>query len=128
MRVTIHRKEVPMSDALSVSDLSVPCPDIGGLTRSIRALFAAILTRALKDIFKPTYSDHEIYQTQALYWIAADDANSVTSFINICNHLNIDVDNIRQIVDAELSRIESGLTHRIKFKIGNYKMRAGRAR
>lgn len=116
-----------MSDALFISGLYIPDPDIGGLARSIRALFVAILTRALKDIFKPTYSDHEIYKTQALYWIAVDDSESVTSFINICNYLDIDVDNIRHIVNVELSRIECGLPHRIKFKIGNYKLRAGRA-
>lgn len=90
--------------------------EIGGLERSIRALFVAILTRALKDIFKPTYSDHEIYKTQALYWISNDDYESVTSFLNICNFLGIDVDDVRRIVNIEMNRIERGIPHRIKFK------------
>jgi len=124
---TTHPKEMPMSDPLSDTNHYIPDPDIVGLARSIRALFAAILTRALKDIFKPTYSDHEIYQTQALHWIATDDPESVTSFINICNYLEIDVDHIRQTVNIELSRIEDGLTQRIQFNLGNYQLRAGRA-
>lgn len=104
-----------MDCELYINDNEIP-----GLAESIRALFVAILTRALKDIFKPTYSDHEIYKTQALYWIAEDDSESFTSFINICNYLDIDVDNIRQTVSMEISRIECGLPHRIKFKQGNY--------
>ena len=63
--------------------------NIGVLAKSIRALFVAILTRALKDIFKPTYGDHEIYKSQALYWMALDDFDSVTSFINICNYIDV---------------------------------------
>jgi hypothetical protein len=98
--------------------------DIGGLAKSIRALFAAILTRALKDIFKPTYSDHEIYKTQALHWLTANDFNSFTSFINICSYMEIDVDNIRHRVNHELSRMECGLPHHIKFNLGNYKFRS----
>ena len=90
-------------------------PDIKELAKSIRALFAAILTRALKDIFKPTYSDHEIYRNQALYWIAVDDLESITSFVNICSHLDINVDDFRHIINVELGRIERGLPHRIKF-------------
>ena len=93
--------------------------DIGGLAKSIRALFAAILTRALKDIFKPTYSDQEIYKTQALYWLKVNDFDSFTSFINICNYIEIDVDNIRHRVNVELSRMECGLPHHIKFNLGN---------
>lgn len=115
---------MPMNNAQPVSGLYIPDPDIGIVSRSIRALFVAILTRALKDIFKPTYSDREIYRTQALYWISANDSESVTSFINICNHLDIDVDNIRHIVNVESNRIARGLPHRIKFKIGNYKLPA----
>jgi hypothetical protein len=95
-------------------------PDIKDLAKSIRALFAAILTRALKDIFKPTYSDQEIYRTQALYWIAVDDLDSITSFVNICNHLDIDVDDFRHIVNVELDRMERGLPHRIKFSANNH--------
>jgi len=101
--------------------------DIGGLAKSIRALFAAILTRALKDIFKPTYSDQEIYKTQALYWLTVNDFDSFTSFINICNYIEIDVDNIRHRVNVELSRMESGLPHHIKFNLGNYKFRSKRS-
>jgi len=89
-------------------------PDIAGLAKSIRALFAAILTRALKDIFKPTYSDQEIYQTQALYWLTVNDFDSFTSFINICNYIEIDADNIRHRVNVELSRIECGLPASVK--------------
>ena len=98
--------------------------DIGGLAKSIRALFAAILTRALKDIFKPTYSDQEIYKTQALYWLTVNDIDSFTSFINICNYIEIDVDNIRHRVNVELSRMECGLPHHIKFNLGNYQFRS----
>ena len=98
-------------------------PDIGDLVKSIRALFAAILTRALKDIFKPTYSDQEIYKSQALYWLTVNDYDSFTSFINICGYLNIDVDNIRLIVNAELRRLEEGFPQNIKFNIGYYKLR-----
>jgi hypothetical protein len=105
-----------MSNTLFVSDLNISDPDIGILPGAIRALFVAILTRALKDIFKPTYSDHEVYKSQALHWIAVDDFESVTSFINICSHLDIDMNNIRQIVNLETSRIDHGLPHRIKFK------------
>ena len=103
-----------------------PDPDIGSLAISIRSLYVAILTRAIKDIFKPTYSDHEIYKSQALYWIATNDSESITSFINICNHLDIDVDEIRHIINVELNRIERGLPHRIKFSMGDYNMRTGR--
>ena len=99
-----------------VSDLHISDPGIRILPGAIRALFIAILTRALKDIFKPTYSDQEIYKSQALHWITVDDFESVTSFINICSHLDIDVENIRQIVNVEIDRIERGLPHRIKFK------------
>jgi len=89
-----------MSEALSISE-----PDIGASAKSIRGLFVGILSRALKDIFKPTFSDHEFYRTQALHWIAVDDFDSFTSFINICSYLDIDVDYIRHIVDAELESI-----------------------
>ena len=97
------------------SDSNPSDPDTGILPGAIRALFVAILTRALKDIFKPTYGDHEIYKSQALHWITTDDFESVTSFINICNHLDIDGASLRHIVDIEMSRIDRGLPHRIKF-------------
>ena len=116
---------MPMRNTPATSNLYIPDPDIGGLAESIRSLYAAILTRAVKDIFKPTYSDHEIYKSQAQYWIAINDSESITSFINICNHLDIDVDNTRHIINVELSRIERGLPHRIKFSTSNYKMRTG---
>jgi hypothetical protein len=93
------------------------------LAQPIRALFVAILTRALKDIFKPTYGDHESYRTQALYWMALDDFDSVTSFINICKHIEIDVDIIRRKVDVELSRMACGHPHHIKFNLSSYKFR-----
>ena len=87
---------------------------------SITNIYAAILNRAIKDIFKPTYSDHEIYRNQALYWIAADDFESINSFVNICNHLDINVDEFRHILNVELDRIERGLPHRIKFSASNH--------
>ena len=99
--------------------LSIPDPDINGLAISIRSLFFGILARALKDIFKPAFRDHEIYKTQALYWITVDDYESFTSFINICFYLDIDADNIRDIVNAELKRLESGLPLHIKFNLAN---------
>ena len=86
-----------MSNAMSNTDT-----DIGVLSNSIRGLFVGILIRALKDIFKPTFSDHEYYKTQALHWVTVDDFDSFTSFINICSYLDIDVDYIRHIVNAEL--------------------------
>lgn len=91
------------------------------LAESIRSLYAAILTRAIKDIFEPTSGDHEIYRTQALYWISINDFESITSFINVCNHLNINADEVRHVVNVELSRIERGLPHRIKFRASYHK-------
>jgi hypothetical protein len=111
---------MPMSNTRSTSDLFIPDPDIESSAESIRSLYVAILTRAVKDIFKPTYSDHEIYRTQALYWIAVDDLESITSFVNICNHLDIDVDDFRHIINVELGRIERGLPHRIKFSASSH--------
>ena len=109
-----------MSNTSPTSDLLIPDPDIGRSAESIRSLYVAILNRAIKDIFKPTYSDHEIYRTQALYWIAVDDLESITSFVNICNHLDIDVDGFRHIINVELGRIERGLPHRIKFSVSDH--------
>ena len=103
-----------MSDTLSVSD-----PDIRALANSIRGLFVGILTRALKDIFKPTFSDHEFYKTQALHWITVDDFDSFTSFINLCSYLDIDVDYIRHIVNAELRKLKCGVPLHIKLNLGN---------
>lgn len=99
-----------MSDARSTSD-----PDIGAMANSIRGLFVGILKRAIKDIFKPTYSDHEYYKTQALHWIKVDDFDSFTSFINICSYLDIDVDYFRQIINAELRNLKCDIPlHQIK--------------
>ena len=64
--------------------------------------------------------EKEIYKSQALYWIKEDDSESFTSFINICNYLDIDVDNIRKTVSLEISRMEYGLPYRIKFKQGSH--------
>jgi hypothetical protein len=114
------KKRMPMSNTRSTSDLFIHDPDIESSAESIRSLYVAILTRAVKDIFKPTYSDHEIYRTQALYWIAVDDLESITSFVNICNHLDIDVDDFRHIINVELGRIERGLPHRIKFSASSH--------
>lgn len=100
-----------ISDPHSIAD-----PDFGKSPGAIRALFVAILSRALKDIFKPTYGERETYKTQALQWITADDAESVTSFINICSHLDIDAERIRQRIKIEIHRIECGQPHRLKFK------------
>jgi hypothetical protein len=101
-----------MSDALSSSD-----PNIGELAKSIRGLFVGILSRALKDIFKPTFSDHEFYKTQALHWISIDDFDSFTSFINICSYLDIDVDYVRHIINAELRKLEGGVPLHIKLNL-----------
>ncbi|MBR9986639.1 MAG: hypothetical protein KFF68_12075 [Desulfosarcina sp.] len=106
-----------MSNASPTSDHLIPDPDIGRLAESIRSLYVAILNRAIKDIFKPTSSDHEIYRNQALYWVAADDFESINSFVNICNYLDINVDEFRQVLNVELGRMERGLPHRIKFSV-----------
>ncbi|WP_419658084.1 hypothetical protein [Desulfosarcina variabilis] len=66
--------------------------------RSTRALFVAILSRALKDIFKPTCDDYDLCRRQALHWIEVNDPESFTSFVNICNYLDIDADRVRRIV------------------------------
>ena len=99
-------------------------PDIYGITRSIRALLSAILERALKDILKPSYSDHETYKTQALYWMSADDHSSITSFISICSFLDIDAGRIRHKVNTELSKIECNMPHQTICNLGIYKLRS----
>lgn len=106
-----------MRGALSISE-----PDIGALANPIRGLFVGILSRALKDIFKPTFSDHEFHKSQALHWITVDDFDSFTSFINICSYLDIDVDYIRHIVNAELRKLKCGVPLHIKLNLGNYKL------
>jgi hypothetical protein len=119
-------KRIPMNDTHPLSGPNIPDPDIGRLTRSIRALFSAILTRALKDIFKPSYSDHEIYKTQALHWMAVDDHSSITSFISICSYLDIDASRIRHKVNTELSRIVCNMPHQPNINLGrtNYGLNA----
>ncbi len=39
-----------MRNTQAASNLYIPDPDIGGLAISIRSLYVAILTRAIKDI------------------------------------------------------------------------------
>ena len=103
-----------MRYSLSISD-----PDIGPLANPVRGLFVGILSRALKDIFKPTFSDRELYKAQALHWIKVDDFNSFTSFINICSYLDIDVDYIRHIINAELRKLKCGVPLHIKLNLRN---------
>ena len=79
------------------------------ITRSTRALFVAILSRALKDIFKSTCDDYDLYQRQALHWIEADDLESFTSFLNICNYLDIDVEQVRRSVTIAVNKNELGM-------------------
>lgn len=112
-----------MSDAPLLAALYSPDPDIGGLTRSLRALFAAILARALKDIFKPAHGDHEIYKAHALYWISIDDPDSFTSFTSICSYLDIDADEIRHKVNVQLGKMEPEMAFHIPFNIGDHKLK-----
>ncbi len=107
-----------MSDTHSFSGFYIPDQGTRGLEKSIRTLFAAILERALKDIFKPTYSDREIYKNQALHWITVDDSDSITSFKSICSYLDIDAEKIRHKVHAELSRIECDMLQHSKLNLG----------
>jgi len=95
-----------MKASISDSKSYISDQDLLRVTRSTRALFAAILTRALKDIFKPTYDDYDLYKKQALHWIEANDLESFTSFLNICDYLDIDVDRLRRSVYTEMGKIE----------------------
>ncbi len=97
---------LPMKASISDSKSYISEQDLLRVTRSTRALFAAILTRALKDIFKPTYDDYDLYKKQALHWIEANDLESFTSFLNICDYLDIDVERIRRSVYNEMGKIE----------------------
>ncbi len=117
-----------MSDAQSFSGVYKPDPETRGLEKSIRALFVAILARALKDIFRSTYSDHEIYKSQALHWISVDDPDSITSFTSICSYLDIDADKIRQKVLVEVSRKDCDMLRQVQFNPGNHKERSERPR
>ena len=69
MKTSIYASKAYMADQ-----------DIERIIRSTRALFVAILSRALKDIFKPTYDDDDLNKRQALHWIAINDLESFTSF------------------------------------------------
>jgi hypothetical protein len=84
----------------------IPDQDIERIARSTRALFVAILARALKDIYKSTYDDYDLYQRQALHWIEANDLESFTSFLNICNYLDIDTERVRQSVHIAVNKNE----------------------
>ena len=44
------QEEMLMRNTQAASNLYIPDPDIGGLAISIRSLYVAILTRAIKDI------------------------------------------------------------------------------
>jgi hypothetical protein len=105
MRTSIYASKAYMADQ-----------DIERITRSTRALFVAILSRALKDISKPTHDDDDLNKRQALHWIAANDLESFTSFLNICNYLDIDVDRVRRSVSTEICKIELGIQHQPSFK------------
>ncbi|XPS89052.1 uncharacterized protein Dvar_70710 [Desulfosarcina variabilis str. Montpellier] len=87
-----------MKTSTSDSISTISDQDIKPIMRSTRALFVAILSRALKDIFKPTCDDYDLCRRQALHWIEVNDPESFTSFVNICNYLDIDADRVRRIV------------------------------
>jgi hypothetical protein len=91
--------------------------DIERVTGSTRALFVAILTRALRDILKPTYSDYDTYKKQALHWIEINDMESFTSFVNICSYLDMNVDRVRRCVYIELEKIELGMQSKSSVKM-----------
>jgi hypothetical protein len=76
-----------MKTSTSDSISTISDQDIKPIMRSTRALFVAILSRALKDIFKPTCDDYDLCKRQALHWIEVNDPESFTSFVNICNYL-----------------------------------------
>jgi hypothetical protein len=100
---------LPMKTSISASKIYIPDKDIERITRSTRALFVAILTRALRDIFKATDDDYDLYKRQALHWIEVNDLESFTSFVNICNYLNLDADRVRRSVHTKMSKIELGV-------------------
>lgn len=97
-----------MKTSTSNSISSISGQDIKPSIRSTRALFVAILSRALKDILKPTCDDYDLYRKQALHWIEVNDLESFTSFVNICNYLDLDVDRVRSIVTVKMRKIELG--------------------
>lgn len=97
-----------MKPLISEAVTHISNPDVEGITRSTRALFVAILTRALKDIFKPTYGGYDFYKMQALTWIEVNDFESFTSFVNICSNLDLNAERVRRCVYSKLSTIELG--------------------
>jgi hypothetical protein len=97
-----------MKTPITASKAYISDQDIERITRSTRALFIAILMRALKDISKPTYKDYDLYKKQALKWVEVNDLESFTSFVNICNYLDINVDRVRRSVYMEMRKNELG--------------------
>jgi hypothetical protein len=95
-----------MKTIITASNTNFSDHDIEPVIRSTRALFVAILSRALKDIFRPAYDDYDLYKKQALHWIEINDLESFTSFINICNYLDIDADRVRRSVYIEMGKVE----------------------
>ncbi len=100
--------------------------DIERISRSTKALFAAILTRALKDVLKPSYGDYDLDKKQALHWIEINDVESFTSFVNICNYLDISVDRARHSIYIELCKIELGMPSKSSAKIDNHWLLTGK--
>ena len=98
-----------MKTSIFISKKHISDQDIVRITRSTRALFVAILRRALKDVFKPTHVGNDLHKKQALHWIQINDIDSFTSFLNICSYLDIDVDRVRRSVHMELRKIELGM-------------------
>ena len=83
--------------------------DMERITRSTRALFVAILSRALRDIFKPTRDGYDFHKQQALNWLEVNDRESFTSFLNICDYLDIDEERVRRRIYIKMSKIEPGV-------------------
>ena len=97
-----------MKTSISVSKTYISEKNREPIIRSTRALFVAILSLALKDAFKPTREDLDLHKRQALHWIEANDLESFTSFVNICDFLDIDADRVRRSVFSEMCKIEIG--------------------
>jgi hypothetical protein len=95
-----------MKTIITASNTYFSDQDIEPVIRSTRALFVAILSRALKDIFRPACDDYDLYKKQALHWIEVNDLESFTSFVNICNYLDIDADRVRRSVYIEMRKVE----------------------
>ena len=106
-----------MKTSISASISYITDQNTDPITISTRALFAAILSRALKDILKPTNNEYDLHKKQALHWMKVNDPESFTSFVNICNYLDIDVDRMRRDVSIELYRIELRIQSQPSVKI-----------